>query len=74
MNLIEEEKTLELGSGDIVVIKKMFGPTIMTDLRITADVEEGWIIERRWIATGEWIKWCTIPGQLEEEFDEDNLK
>ncbi len=68
MNFIETKNTLELGSGDVVILDKLFGPTIMTELRITADVEEGWIIERRWIATGEWVKWVTIPGQIEQEF------
>lgn len=70
MNYNEDKKQLEMGSGDVIVIEKLFGPTIMSDLRITADVEKGWIIERRWIGTGQWIEWCTLPGQIDAEFNE----
>lgn len=68
MNFIEEKNIIEVGSGDILIIEKMFGPTIMADLRITADVKEGWIIERLCTKTNEWVKWVTIPGQLEQDF------
>lgn len=64
-----EEHRIEIGSGDRVVIDKLFGPTIFADLRITADYKRGcWVIERMWIATGEYIEWCTIPDQIEQEF------
>lgn len=63
---------IEIGSGDVVEIDKLFGPTIFADLRITADFESGsWIIERMWIATGQYIEWCRIPCQIEQEFEED---
>lgn len=68
MNFKEEEQTIEIGSGDQITIEKMFGPTIFADLRITSDVERGWVVERKWIDNGEWIEWCVIPAQIEQEF------
>lgn len=59
---------VEIGSFDTVIIEKMFGPTIFADLRITASVEHGWVIERRWAENGEWYHWCNIPSQIEQEF------
>ncbi len=68
MNFIEEKKTLEIGSNETITIDKMFGPTIFADLRITADTQRGWVIERQWIESGEWVEWCVIPAQIEQEF------
>jgi len=64
----EEKAVLEIGSGEAVTIDKMFGPTVFADLRITANTERGWVIERQWIETGEWIEWCVIPAQIDQEF------
>lgn len=68
----EEKATLEIGSNESVTIDKMFGPTIFADIRITADTERGWVIERQWIETGDWIEWCVIPAQIEQEFTDEN--
>lgn len=60
---------LEVGDGDYVIIDKLFGPTVFADLRITADSKRGcWVIERAWIASDEFIEWCTIPCQIQQEF------
>ncbi len=64
-------KKVEIGSNDTVEIDKLFGPTIFADLRITADVDRGWVIERLWIKTGRYVEWCCIPAQIEEEFTEE---
>lgn len=64
----EETKTIEIGSNQSVILDKLYGPTIFADLRITADTEQGWVVERQWIETGEWIEWCVIPAQIDQEF------
>lgn len=61
-------KTIEIGSKDKVVIDKLFGPTVFANLRITADLERGWVIEREWIEKGQFIEWCVIPAQIDKEF------
>jgi len=67
-----EEHKIEIGSGDSVIIDKLFGPTVFADLKITADYTRGcWVIERMWIKDGKWIEWCTIPSQIEQEFSDD---
>ena len=53
-----------------VTIDKCFGPAIFANLRITADPARGWVIERNWMKTGEYLEWCVIPAQLDAEFDE----
>lgn len=64
---------VEIGSGDTVSIDKLFGPTIFSPIRITADLNrQCWVIERMWINTGTYIEWCTIPNQFEEEFQDFN--
>lgn len=64
---------LEIGSSDVVEIEKLFGPTVFADLRITADVKRGgWVIERMWIAKGEFVEWCVIPAQIDQEFPNDD--
>lgn len=65
-----KEHVIEIGTFDRVRIDKMFGPTIFADLRITASMERGWVIERMWIKNGKWIEWCVIPAQIDEEFGE----
>lgn len=64
-------KTIEIGTQDTVVIDKLFGPTIFANLRITADFDRGWVIEREWISGG-YIEWCVIPAQIEQEFTDHN--
>ena len=43
----KEIKTIEIGSHNVVILDKMFGPTIFATLRITPDIERGWVIERQ---------------------------
>jgi len=62
---------IEIGSGDTILIDKCYGPTIFADLKITADITRGWVIERMWIKSGEFVEWCVIPAQIEEEFTEE---
>jgi hypothetical protein len=62
---------IEIGSFDTVTIDKLFGPTIFANLRITADPDRGWVIERKWIQNGQFVEWCVIPAQIEQEFNED---
>lgn len=64
----KEIKKVEIGSQHVVIIDKMFGPTVFANLKITADLERGWVIERMWIETGEYIEWCVIPAQIDQEF------
>lgn len=62
---------VEIGSFDVLTIDKLFGPTIFADLRITADPDRGWVIEREWIENGQFVEWCIIPAQIEQEFRND---
>jgi hypothetical protein len=62
---------IEIGSGDVVIIDKTFGPTASAKLRITADTECGWVIERALIKSGRWIEWGVVPMQIDEDFDAD---
>jgi hypothetical protein len=72
-DLNNKEITVEIGCGDKVTVNKLFGPLIFTNLRITADFEScSWIIERQWIENGNYIEWCRIPGQYDEEFRKDD--
>jgi hypothetical protein len=60
---------IECGHPFSLIIDKMYGPLVFTDIRISTDYANcEWVIERQWIATGEWQEWCRIPGQIEEEF------
>lgn len=72
---IAETQTVEMGP-DTVILDKMFGPTIFADLRITADPQRGWVIERQWIANvhedEKWVEWCVIPHQIDAEFPKDD--
>jgi len=67
-NWNETNKSVEIGIDEQIIIDKMYGPRIFADIRITPNLDRGWVIERQWISTGEWIEWCTIPGQFNEEF------
>lgn len=71
MDMEKEIQKIEIGIQTIE-IDKMFGPTVFASLRITPDLERGWLIERQWIKDGKWIEWCVIPAQIDEEFDDDN--
>jgi hypothetical protein len=62
---------VEIGSADDVIIDKLFGPTVAAKLRITANTERGWVIERALIKSGRWIEWCVIPMQIDDDFDAD---
>lgn len=64
------EVTLELGSN-AVVLEKLFGPTGGASLRIHADVTcVAWVIERWNTKAEEYREWCSVPLQLEEDYDE----
>lgn len=71
----EEEKTLEIGSNQSVIIDKLFGPTVFAELRITPNVERGeWVIERQRVGADfkiEWVEWATVPAQLPDDDPED---
>jgi hypothetical protein len=63
------EKIIEIGYDDVLVIDKLFGPTVFANLKIVPDLARGsWIIYREWVRTGEYVEWCTIPAQVEPEF------
>lgn len=65
----DKEITVEVGCGDKVIVDKLFGPLIFTDIKVVADFESGcWIISRRWIKTHKWQEICRIAGQYDEEF------
>lgn len=64
-----KEIIVEVGCGDTVIVDKLFGPLIFTDIKVVADFESGcWIISRRWIKTNKWQEICRIAGQFSEEF------
>jgi len=56
-----------------VVLMKMFGPLIFADIRIRAESKTcEWVVERQNIKTMEWVEVIRIPGQLEDEFKDDD--
>lgn len=57
---------VNVGISDIVEIDKLYGPVIFADLRIRADYETGWVIER--YCLNKWVEWVTIPAQLDDDF------
>ncbi len=70
-----EEIKLEIGShNQVVILDKLFGPTVFADLKIVPDLDEGWVIYRRWVKTNEWIEWVSIPAQIDQEFSDDDLE
>lgn len=71
--MADKEIVVEVGCGDKVIVDKLFGPLIFTDIKVEADFQSGcWIISRRWIKTHKWQEICRIPGQYDEEFTEDD--
>lgn len=67
-----KEFIVEVGCGDKVIVDKLFGPLIFTDIKVEADFQSScWIISRRWIKTDKWQEICRIPGQYDEEFTVD---
>jgi hypothetical protein len=84
LNKIDEFKdtTLEIGPTDRVILKKIFGPTVFMDIRITQDlVTCEWVIERSTILPCPnpeyaeestdwqvWVEWCRFPAQYDWEF------
>lgn len=67
-----KEHIVEIGYDDVVIVDKLYGPTIFANLRVRQDRDRcEWIIERQWIKTGEWIEWCRMPAQIEQEFTEE---
>ncbi len=62
---------LEVGSGDVIVLDKLFGPAIFANLRITVDSNRGWVIERQRMDTNDWVEQCVIPAQYDGELDSD---
>lgn len=65
---------IQIGSGATVTLDKVFGPTVFANLRITADVARGWVIERQWIKSSEYVEWCVIPAQIDAEFAQQVIK
>lgn len=65
-----EDKIVEIGTHR-VVIDKLFGPTVFAKLRITPDLNRGWVIEREAIDTGEWHEEAVIDAQRDAEFPGD---
>lgn len=64
---------VECGSDDVILLNKLFGPMGFADLRIKADVSRGgWVIERQRMRDGAWFEWAFIPGQLEDDYDEED--
>ena len=66
---------VEIASFDTVEIDKLFGPTIFMNLRITASIERGWVIERE--TQNEegllhYVEWTTIPAQLDIDFPKED--
>lgn len=82
----DEDKRIEIASGQSVVIDKLFGSTVFMDLRITANLQRCcWVIERMTILPcpdpaypkdsdqyPTWVEWCTIPAQFDWEFRNDH--
>ena len=77
MDFEPERKTLNIGSGDSVVIDKVYGPTIFCGIRITADTEDcKWVIEREFIKQDKdgndftyWGLVCEFDAQESIDFD-----
>lgn len=79
MQYKESDIEVEIGY-EIVSIKKIFGPMIFMDIRITPNPKDcTWKIERKTLfPTGNpecpqeerWVEFCSIPGQFEWEFSE----
>lgn len=69
---MEDIIDVEIGSHSTVIIEKVFGPLVMTDLRVTIDPLQGeYIIERRKMFPlgdkEEWDVVARISGCVEDE-------
>lgn len=68
---MNEPTTVVITSEKPVIIEKLYGPTIFMDLMIEIDTQTvEWVVYRH-LAAEQWIEWCRIPGQMDEDFDED---
>lgn len=64
------EHHLEIGSGDVVVIDKLYGPTGCGDLRISIDLSNNaWVIERHNFKTNTWHEEARVDCQRAEEYE-----
>lgn len=63
---------LEIGPSDIIEIEKIYGPLVMTDLRISIDINRGeWVIERQIVPNEGEMTWevcARIDGQNSIDF------
>jgi len=78
---VKREVLVEIGPEDSVVIDKMYGPMVFTNLRIRPDLERNeWVIERQTILPCHdpedpddtfqcvrWVVWTRIPGWCDWE-------
>ena len=65
---------IDIGTGDIVIIDKSFGPTIFMRLKITAVIESNeayWLIERENLKHGGYDEPIKIDAQRDSDFEED---
>lgn len=78
MDFDVKRKEINIGSGESIVINKLYGPSVFDPLRITADSNSyKWIIEREVIITDEdgndigtrWEKIHEIEALKENEGD-----
>lgn len=76
---LKEDKLgeVEMGPSDVLEIDKVFGPLVMTNLRVSIDVERcEWVVERKVIKNGpdgdieSWEVCARIDGQNSIEFRE----
>jgi len=71
MDFDAEKKAVYVGNMDALIIDKFYGPTIMCNLRITADTRKcKWVIERQFIKQDEqgndftyWDLVCEVDAQ-----------
>jgi hypothetical protein len=64
---------VEVGCSQPITIDKLFGPLIFCDIRVTAEFATNeWVIERKRMDSGEWSVVARVPGQLEDEFKDDD--
>lgn len=57
-------------TGEVVVISKLYGPTIFADISVKAVLDNS-PDEAYWIVYRGDKEWCRIPAQLDEDFDDD---
>lgn len=65
---------VEIGLGKIIELEKLFGPLVMTNIRVTIDKQRAeWIIEREIVpkeGAGTWEVCARIDGQNSITFNE----